>query len=646
MHETDIELEADEPEDVAEVQSVDEADAEWETAPEVAVAPQPAAIAEPAAELEPDPDADAEFEPADELERADEPEPLDEVAPADDLEPLDEFEQVDEPEPADTPPLIDAPVSVDEFELADELEPADEAEPVDVADLAADGTEEAVGRADTAEIDDIAAEAEMVAADLAQEFYAEADLVDEKAAASAAPPRDFPLAPPPMAPPEDSTPPQPLPSDPIAPPPPAPSDPIAPPPPAPSDPIAPPPPAPSDPIAPPPPAPSDGIAPPPSFDEWAASGSTSVDDGAPYAGITELGPFDTGYQQSAETEAPRAPQFLPSVTGGTSEAQTSARRVKPVGRSLAGTAVGDAMMLWQLARRRRQSRSPGGGASSVELTLEQTASSESLALIEAAMRHLWAVTVGQGQPSPDVLAVRIGTYGFEVLLERPAQAPPGWRSASGGYVLELPQGVTAHDLAAVGPGPSLCPALVPVGNTFEGPLLLNLQQIGALAISGPSGSVTGLITAIVATLASSPMAGDIDITAVGLDASASNVGWEGVRVERFDSDALNQLLEARPSSGDHLIDDRFSIAFFGPGHDLLIQRAAVAATSPGSNLAVVGATSAVGTRWPWSIHVDGTGTAVVHPVGVTMTAAQAPAPDALAAMDSGPQAGFDPLGPR
>ena len=392
----------------------------------------------------------------------------------------------------------------------------------------------------------------------------------------------------------------------------------------------------------PPALPEDGIAPPPMFDEWAASGGAPEDGAAPYAGFAELDPFDAAYQP-AEAEAPRAPQFLPSITGSAPAAQDSRRRVRPMGRTMAGTAVGDAMMLWQLARRRRQGQAADAGA--VELTLQQTANSESLVLIEAAMRHLWAVTVGRGQPRPDVLAVRVGTYGFEVLLERPAPTPPGWRAASEGYVLELPQGVTAHDLGAVGPGPSLCPALVPVGNTFEGPLLLNLQQIGALAISGPSGPVTSLIAAIVATLASSPMAGDLDITAIGLDAAASSVGWERVRLAQFDSAELNELLEAK-SAGDSFADDRHDIVFFGPGHDLLIQRAQLAATAPYSRLTVVGATSAVGTRWPWSIHVDGTGTAVVQPVAITMTAAQAPSPEVFADANGGPQAAFDPLGPR
>ena len=156
---------------------------------------------------------------------------------------------------------------------------------------------------------------------------------------------------------------------------------------------------------------------------------------------------------------------------------------------------GDAMMLWQIGRRRRSRGESAPGP--LETRLEQTASSDSLALIDAAMRHLRAVTVDQNRPKPAVLAVRVGAYGFEVLLEQPTPAPPGWRSASGGHVLELPPGTTVHDLGAVMVGASLCPTLVPVGTTYEGPLMLNLEQIGSVAVSGPNDAAAELVAAVV-----------------------------------------------------------------------------------------------------------------------------------------------------
>ena len=386
------------------------------------------------------------------------------------------------------------------------------------------------------------------------------------------------------------------------------------------------------------------VEPPPVFEEWLADPSAPPphpDPSAPYAGMPGASTAEAP-PRPPETEAPRVPHFMPSVTGTTPDGLTTAAQTSPMGRSLAGTAVGDAMLLWQLARRRRQGQHAAGAPDAIEQSLLQSAGSESLELIEAAMRHLRAVTVGQQRPKPSVLAVRSGTYGFEVLLDRPIPTPPGWRSASGGYVLELPQGVTARDLGAIGQGPSLCPALVPVGNTFEGPLLLNLEQLGCLAVSGPSAPAAGLLGAIVGALGSSPMAGHMRITAVGLESAASIIGWEAVSFASYDSPELESLLANAYGPDDGVID----LLVIGPGNDLLIQRAGQVATAPESRLSLVGATSAVSARWPWRIHVDGTGTAVVHPISITMTAARAVPSESLAPLGGATPGSIDPTGLR
>ena len=342
---------------------------------------------------------------------------------------------------------------------------------------------------------------------------------------------------------------------------------------------------------------------------------------APQPGMPDLGPIEPEAPY-VESEAPRMPTFMPSLTGAESAAPAPEADVVSSNRSLAGTAIGDAMMLWQLARLRRRRGGRPDAADPMEESLRQSARVDTLNLIEAAMRHLRAVTVGQLREKPSVLAVRVGTYGFEVLLSRPAQPPEGWQTASGGYVLELPQGVTADDLEAAAQGPTLCPALVPVGDTLEGPLLLNVEEIGCLIVSGPGSPSVNLLNAVVGTLGSSPLAGDIRIITVGLDTPAGLPGWERVHSTSFDSPQLEELLYAAHTGSGASLD----VLVVGPGNDLLIQRAGQVATTPGSRLALVGATSSVAARWPWRIHVDETTTAVVHPIACTMAAAQAMAP--------------------
>ena len=364
-----------------------------------------------------------------------------------------------------------------------------------------------------------------------------------------------------------------------------------------------------------PPAPPLAYEPPPAAHEPlppATAGAPGVD----------LGPIEPEAPY-VEAEAPRMPTFMPSLTGADDTvAAAEAQAVSSSNRSLAGTAIGDAMMLFQLSRIRRRRGGQPTVADPMEESLRRSARVDTLNLIEAAMRQLRAVTVGRLREKPAVLAVRVGTYGFEVLLSRPIEAPEGWQAASLGHVLELPPGVTIEDLDAAGQGPSLCPALVPVGDTVEGPLMLNIEEIGCLIVSGPGSPSVNLLNAIVGTLGTSPLAGDIRIITVGMDVPAGLVGWEKVHSTSFDSPALEELLTtAQTGSGTSL-----DVLVVGPGNDLLIQRAGQVAAAPGSRLALVGATSSVAARWPWRIHVDETTTAVVHPIACTMAAAQVMAP--------------------
>jgi len=342
---------------------------------------------------------------------------------------------------------------------------------------------------------------------------------------------------------------------------------------------------------------------------------------APAPGMPDLGPIEPETPR-VEAEAPPMPTFMPSLTGADGAAPAAeARAVAAANRSLAGTAIGDAMMLFQISRLRRR-RGAAAEPAPIEESLQQSARVDTLNLIEAAMRHLRAVTVGRLREKPAVLAVRVGTYGFEVLLSRPVGAPEGWQSASQGHVLELQPEVTIEDLHAVGHGPSLCPALVPVGDTLEGPLMLNIEEIGCLIVSGPGTPSVNLLNAVVGALGSSPLAGDIRIITVGMDVPSGIVGWERVHPTSFDSPELEGLLNTAQAGGGTLLD----VLVVGPGNDLLIQRAGQTAATAGTRLAVVGATSSVAARWPWRIHVDETTTAVVHPIACTMVAAQVTGP--------------------
>jgi len=367
----------------------------------------------------------------------------------------------------------------------------------------------------------------------------------------------------------------------------------------------------------------------------------------PVPGMPGTGPV--GFPESLESEADRfLPDFMPSLTGTAPSGAVPVEHAAPgtaTRRMFAGTAVGDAMLLWQLGRlRRRRPRTVESAPDPVEMSLQQTARMDSLRLIEAAMRQLRAVTVAQFKPRPRVVCVRTGAYGLEVLLDQPIDVPEGWQAASGGYVLELRRDVNLEHLDAAGRGPSLCPTLVPVGDTAEGPLLLNLEEIGCLAVSGPADASASLLGSVVEMLGSSPLAGNVRIIAVGIDAPGGP-GWERIHTIGYDSPQLEHLLTTAQSStragGDEFPLD---VLVVGPGNDILFQRAGQVATSPGSRLVLAGAMSSPAARWPWRIHVDAHGRAVVHPIAVNITATQAMRPELAYLLSEAAEGPQSPLG--
>ena len=381
-----------------------------------------------------------------------------------------------------------------------------------------------------------------------------------------------------------------------------------------------------------PPLPPAEVPPPPSYEappQPYQPPSTPAPGHEPVLGMPDLAPVGAPESLESETDT-LLPAFMPSLTGAPPSADLPVEQVVAATapqRMFAGTAIGDAMLLWQLGRLRRRRTAAGESVPNpLELSLQQTARMDSLRLIEAAMRQLRAVTVGRFAPKPRVVCVRTGAYGFEVLLNSPVDLPEGWQAASGGYVLELRQDVTLEQLDAVGQGPSLCPTLVPVGDTAEGPLLLNLEEIGCLAVSGPADASASLLGSVVEMLGSSPLAGNVRIITVGVSAP-SGPGWERVHASSFDSPQLEHLLATANSPAYAESNATLDVLVAGPGNDILFQRAGQVATGAGSRLMLVGATSSQAARWPWRIHLDERHRAVVYPISVNITATQAMRPE-------------------
>ena len=129
--------------------------------------------------------------------------------------------------------------------------------------------------------------------------------------------------------------------------------------------------------------------------------------------------------------------------------------------------------------------------------------------VDLALRHAWSALAGAGRGErPTVLAVRVGEIGVEVLLDSPIRDAPGLFVASDdGRSWTLGADVADDELRRDGEDePAPLPALLTVGTTPEGPVLIDLIHAGTLSVEGEAGRVAGFVDGAALELATAPWA--------------------------------------------------------------------------------------------------------------------------------------------
>ena len=235
--------------------------------------------------------------------------------------------------------------------------------------------------------------------------------------------------------------------------------------------------------------------------------------------------------------------------------------------------------------------------------------------VDLALRHAWAALRRCGRDDrPSVAAVRVGDFGVEVLLDAPVLDAPGrFVASAGGHAWTLGAEVSDEELrASAGDEPAPLPALVSVGTTPEGPVLVDLLHAGTLSVEGDGERVAGFLPGVALELATAPWAVEL---AVGL------VGGDG-RLGALDR---VELLEGTGPETPH-----------GPVGDWLERMpaaAAVLSATPCNEVdglaAVVGAHAGrAGLVAPgpvpgasWRLVIDAAGDAVLHPLGLELSCA-------------------------
>lgn len=120
---------------------------------------------------------------------------------------------------------------------------------------------------------------------------------------------------------------------------------------------------------------------------------------------------------------------------------------------------------------------------------------------------------------PAIVAARAGTHGVELLLDEPCQPITGFVAASdNSSSWRLAADVTARTMEAdTDDAHPYAPALLVVGTTEPGDLLLDFEQLGATTIEGDPEPVLAFQRALLAGAVAAPWGTQNTIVAIGID---------------------------------------------------------------------------------------------------------------------------------
>jgi hypothetical protein len=182
---------------------------------------------------------------------------------------------------------------------------------------------------------------------------------------------------------------------------------------------------------------------------------------------------------------------------------------------LAGTAR---LRRRRLRTRRAQAPLPPTTTGDAERRVRAIADDETMTWVDVALR-LYGTGWPEGSAAeiPAIRAVRPGSFGLELLLDHPL--PEGhahFQAADDGWVLRLDPDLDLEQArAATAASAPAAQAVVEVGLTPDGPLLVDLEQAGRLTMSHPAAG--SHIQTLALQLATAPWAHNVEVVTLGLD---------------------------------------------------------------------------------------------------------------------------------
>jgi len=294
-----------------------------------------------------------------------------------------------------------------------------------------------------------------------------------------------------------------------------------------------------------------------------------------------------------QAEQPQTPAAAPADDAENSSVASVALAATSLFAAAVLAVLGGRRALQQRRRRpRRRIPMPQQATATADLEkhLRAAADPEGLDLVDFALRTLAANCAKAGQPLPPLEAVRVTAKGLELYLSAPTpQTAPftemeegpdrWWCPARGAQLLHEDQ---ARDTMPP------YPALVSLGETTDGePVLVNLESVGALHLTGTSTDIRAVMLGMAVELASSGLSDDTTLLLAGLGEELAGVFPIRVEYQEDLAQALPELrahdaLQRRALEAGEL-DDLGQARLSEDGGDTWIPKVLIAPTAPGGD---------------------------------------------------------------
>lgn len=306
----------------------------------------------------------------------------------------------------------------------------------------------------------------------------------------------------------------------------------------------------------------------PSAEGAPAADAPAADAAAPQdeqAAVPDLSGLGLG-TPSAETKAPAEEKPAPAAAEQASVDEgddwiDELFNVRTIGGLGAIAAAGLLSLLGIRRMKQRRRRRPGqriampqGEAGTMELELRAVENPMGMEHVDHALRHLAIWAQDTNNQLPQLYALRLSDAEIALYLEEPFDLPAPFAPVTDDKTAWTVDPEQLPELERIPSSP--WPALVTIGqDQGDAHLMVDLEHIGALNLTGNPATISGALTGLAVELATSQWADDLSVTLVGI-APGLPAALDTGRIRHIDDvDELMRVLRAQAASTKATLDE-------------------------------------------------------------------------------------------